>query len=95
MGLGLPHQQPEESREEDIDVLDGLDDHGDGDDGDVATSQSPRKNNDLDRIGDIDGLQRIDDIGDGDLPTSQLPRRRKASPEVVCPAKPPQAWDCT
>ena len=24
-------------------------------------------------------------------PTSQLPRRRKASPEVVCPAKPPHA----
>ena len=43
---------------------------------------------------DIGGLQRIDDTDNGDdddVPTSQLPRRRNASPEVVCPAKPPQA----
>ena len=49
---------------------------------------------DIDGINDIDGLQRIDDTDNGDdddVPTSQLPRRRNASPEVVCPAKPPQA----
>ena len=48
-------------------------------------------------INDVDGLQRIDDTDNGDddddVPTSQLPRRRNASPEVVCPAKPPQAWE--
>ena len=49
---------------------------------------------DIGGINDIDGLQRIDDTDNGDdddVPTSQLPRRRNASPEVVCPAKPPQA----
>ena len=46
---------------------------------------------DIDGIDDIDGLQRIDDTDNDDVPTSQLPRRRNASPEVVCPAKPPQA----
>ena len=46
---------------------------------------------DIGGIDDIDGLQRIDDTDNDDVPTSQLPRRRNASPEVVCPAKPPQA----
>ena len=72
-----------------IEDIDGLQRIVDIDDCDVPTSQLSRKN-----IIDVDGLQRIDDTDNGDdddVPTSQLPRRRNASPEVVCPAKPPQA----